>query len=1660
MKKSTVRIFAIVLVVLMCLSLLPLAAAHAMEYPAEMPGFTLIGDQYVENGHVYGEIVNEDFLVNPEERGDCETPAVYWKSCVNVSPYTQERCGVTAEQDWSEAMNRLKTEMAQRRANNEQADLESIFVNAITDLDQKYKFSYGGFGHQWVEVEYQPATCEQDGWETYHYCSACGEGLDYIPLIPATGHRYEDGICAVCGKADPDYAPVASSDNAPLTLSDSAGFNSELLTLDNSDELSAANNNNLDNNNTDNNPNNKNDEPEGSGGAPNAGENITIHFHANGGEGEEMPTQVISAENGGNLSPNTYTLKNHAFIGWTTSADASLTSGYFSDGQAVTAVDFTGTEVDLYARWVAITVSFDGNFGSEGGTIGSDFQGVLQITEDGVVLPHTGTEGHNVISRRGGYQFAGWNTAPDGASGMHFEDGATVTTNDIKVPTTLYAEWRRIITVYYNGNDGGKSYDGGVFYPGTTINLKTREEAGISNKPNRTFVCWNTKADGSGTSYYIPSTMDLTDATPSVVTLYAQWGFDVTLDKNDGSGETKTEMAKEKQEFTVPALPEDFTYAGHVFKNWNTKKDGNGTPYNPNDTIEASKMLNPFTLYARWANEYKITFNANGGEGNVPNDIYAEEGTEVLLPEANLTRTGYKFDGWATSATGTVEYTTTIPASKMTGNIDLFAHWVEMIAVTFDANDGSGTSPKTIYVELHDPVTLPENNLTREGFVPNGWNTKADGTGKHYDDGATISDVSADTPLFAEWIQVFSVSFDTNKGIGTSPATIHVNKNGTTEALPENTLTRDGYAPNGWNTKADGTGTHYDAGDTISNVTADIPLYAEWDKLYTVKFNRYTSDSDTTTDEQSIRESEIDTATLTPFAELDFSNSGKVFEGWSKTKGGALDFEDQASIQKSDFTDGTLNLYARWKDFATITFDKNSTAATGTMNPMKVTDEAKPLTANAFTRTGYQFMGWNTDKNGDGTAFEDEENVDTSVIIADVTLYAQWSKIFKIQYMSNGGSGIMPNQEALSGVELEIAANGFTKTGADFDSWNTKADGSGTTYKAGDKHTFKETDSDLTLYAQWTYPVTFETNGGTGYIVEGNTDKAFEKQDYDIPENMSEGGEPKPLITRTGYAFNGWNTKADGTGDKYADGGTVPASKVTGPFKLYAQWDQEYTVSFKNTADASQTMEDQVILQSAFDKAGATGVALNPNTFTYDGHVFTGWSKNAAGTDGHFDDGAKVKAGDFDSYATLTLYAQWKDEVVITFHRNYDTTLADRTQSVPEKTDAKLNPNTYARQGYVFDAWYTSPAGTGDRYEDGGTIPADKVEGDIELYAHWIGPVEISGSSSEKESYGYVGETLTCSIAPTEKISLQWVYKDALTDTSWKKISGQTSQTFTPTSAYIGKYVACAAVTEDAEGEDKNILSTNNKQITNKLTGVAFKQDLIDVVNEQAVSTYAQPGQIQGVTKNMQYSTDGGYSWSDVTNVSDAGVMSVLKPGTYIFRIKGTTIESDPVVIDRWFTFSYTTSNTTSTSTSSSGNTSSSTGSGTVQLQWNGKSMPTNTSPTTTSPNVVKYSGGTNMWLVREGADDVITMTIRPSSGSYGHWNINGGSYANVSSESTITVTPLNGPEHYNIIFNRSSSSPRTADESHLGLWSALCLISLTGAATILGKTFKRKKTR
>jgi hypothetical protein len=83
-----------------------------------------------------------------------------------------------------------------------------------------------------------------------------------------------------------------------------------------------------------------------------------------------------------------------------------------------------------------------------------------------------------------------------------------------------------------------------------------------------------------------------------------------------------------------------------------------------------------------------------------------------------------------------------------------------------------------------------------------------------------------------------------------------------------------------------------------------------------------------------------------------------------------------------------------------VTFDANG-GGSGTMdNEDLVNGIAKALTANAFTRSGFTFLGWNTASDGSGTAYTDGQSVSglSETAGATVTLYAQW-----IAASSSGG---------------------------------------------------------------------------------------------------------------------------------------------------------------------------------------------------------------------------------------------------------------------------------------------------------------------------------------------------------------------------------------------------------------------------------------------------------------------------------------------------------------------------------------------------------------------------------------------------------------------------------------------------------------------------------
>lgn len=73
----------------------------------------------------------------------------------------------------------------------------------------------------------------------------------------------------------------------------------------------------------------------------------------------------------------------------------------------------------------------------------------------------------------------------------------------------------------------------------------------------------------------------------------------------------------------------------------------------------------------------------------------------------------------------------------------------------------------------------------------------------------------------------------------------------------------------------------------------------------------------------------------------------------------------------------------------TVTFDANG--GEGSMDTQVFTEDyEKALTANAFTREGFSFAGWNTVRDGSGTSYTDQQKIK---VVADMTLYAQWNEV-------------------------------------------------------------------------------------------------------------------------------------------------------------------------------------------------------------------------------------------------------------------------------------------------------------------------------------------------------------------------------------------------------------------------------------------------------------------------------------------------------------------------------------------------------------------------------------------------------------------------------------------------------------------------------------------
>ncbi len=288
----------------------------------------------------------------------------------------------------------------------------------------------------------------------------------------------------------------------------------------------------------------------------------------------------------------------------------------------------------------------------------------------------------------------------------------------------------------------------------------------------------------------------------------------------------------------------------------------------------------------------------------------------------------------------------------------------------------------------------------------------------------------------------------------------------------------------------------------------------------------------------------------------EFTKAGYTFNGWKDLKSGAV-YPDKTTLNE-DLTviDGeVVKLYAQWRaNNYTIKYDGNSADGGDTAAQSMIYDTAANLTANGYTKTGYTFIGWNSQADGKGTSYIDGQNVInlTATEGETVILYAQWrANNYTIKFDGNSADGGSTSDQSMTyDTAVDLRLNGYTKTGYTFTGWNTQQDGGGTAYTESEnvKNMTPDDGGVVTLYAQWrtnTYSVKFDGNTADGGSMPDQT--MIYDQAADLELNS---------YTKIGAVFIGWNTQIDGKGTAYTNGENVRNLTTTDneTFPLYAQW--------------------------------------------------------------------------------------------------------------------------------------------------------------------------------------------------------------------------------------------------------------------------------------------------------------------------------------------------------------------------------------------------------------------------------------------------------------------------------------------------------------------------
>ena len=689
------------------------------------------------------------------------------------------------------------------------------------------------------------------------------------------------------------------------------------------------------------------------------------------------------------------------------------------------------------------------------------------------------------------------------------------------------------------------------------------------------------------------------------------------------------------------------TKTGYTFVGWyngSSYVGAAGGSYNPSTSVN---------LTAHWnANKYNISYNLNNGTKgtSAPSDATYESIINITNPTKTVTITGnvngtgatigsatskaQTFTGWTASNinTSTAYYGTSSSAVTTlwsNASTKVTAQYFKNLTLTNNA---------TVKLEANwTAVAMTVPTISKTGYTCT-WNTASDGSGTTYNSGASYTPLATggNVTLYARCsVNKYNISYSLNNGVnGTSAPSSATYGSVINITNPTKTVTITGNVNGTGATIGSATSKAQTfAGWTASNINTSTAYYGTSSSAVSTLWSNV-STKVTATYFKNLNPTSNSTVTLTAnwtavaMTVPTVSKTGYTCTWNTKSDGSGTTYNSGASYTPSA-TGGNVTLYARCSaNKYNISYSLNN-GTKGTSTPssatygsvINITNPTKTVTITgnvngtgatigSATSKAQTFAGWTASNINTSTAYYGTSSSAVSTLWSNVSTKVTATYFKNLNPTSNSTVTLTANWTAVAMTVPTVSKTGYTCT------WNTKSDGSGTTYNFGASYTPSATGGNVTLYARCTvnkYKITLDQQGATSTgstsvtATYGSAMPTITKpaKAYKVTYNANSGSVSQTSAIAT-YTFGGYYTATGGSGTQY------------------------YTA-----AGASARNWDKTVNTTLYAKWTSASVTLPTPTRT--GYTFSGWYTAASG-------GTKIGAGgaSYTPTSNITIYAQWK----------------------------------------------------------------------------------------------------------------------------------------------------------------------------------------------------------------------------------------------------------------------------------------------------------------------------------------------------------------------------------------------------------------------------------